>query len=210
MALPSARVAVRKALADYLRTNLIAAWPSIAVSENWPSPQTALPPQALTVLAPSTGLRIDYHQPVIWGVDTVAGVSTITYSYGVLEMPLQIDAWAQFEPIRDDLAAAVLPLLNQNVEVTLGTATLSNLAIAPGLVIPIPSYANVTAEYRFDPEPMLGEDVAHAETSDWRATWAGTATVYLMQQEVRPVMKEVIIDLSIPPGSPPDIIDITG
>lgn len=208
MALPLARVAVRRALADYLRTNLISTWPNVVVSENWPTPQTQLPEQAVTVLVPQGGFTVEYHQPVIWSVTTANGVSTITYSYGKMEMPLQIDAWAQFEAVRDDLAASVLPLLNQNVEVTLGTATLANLALAPGLVIPIPTYANVTAEFRFDSEPMLSETTSLTEASDWRATWSGSAFVYLMQQETQPVMREVIINLSAPPGSTPDVIDI--
>src|SRR6266498_2673430 len=129
--LPSARVAVRLALANYLRTNLSAPWPNLVITENWPTPQKAFPPQALTVLAPLAGLITEYHEPVVWK----STPGNILYSYGRHVIPLELDVWAQYESIRDDLASSLLPLLNQNVSVTLGGATLANFANAPGLVL---------------------------------------------------------------------------
>lgn len=196
--LPSARVAVRLALANYLRTNLQAAWPNLVITENWPQPQKVFPPQALTVLAPLQGQVIEYHQPVVWKVTGESGAAaTIMYSYGKMEIPLQLDCWAQYESIRDDLASSLLPLLNQNVEVTLGTATLSNLGLAPGLVLPIPTYSNITAEYVFDPVPSAIETSTGSMVSDWRYQWTGTATIYLIQNETQPLMKDVTILLGI-------------
>lgn len=197
MALPNPRVAARRALADYLRTNLTAAWPNIVVSENWPTPQAKLAPQALTVLAPQSGEFVEYHQPVVWQVTPATNTAgSILYSYGKMTLPLQVDAWAQFEAVRDDLVAAVLPLLNRDTAATLGVSQTATLAQAPGLVIPVPTYANVTAEYHFDPLPRLWEDQEPAMVSDWRATWVGDATIYLVQQETQPLMLDVTVKLS--------------
>lgn len=198
MALPNPRVAVRKALADYLRTNLTAAWPNLVVSENWPTPQATFPPQALTVLAPHGGEVVEYHQPVVWQTTQ----TSVLYSYGKMTMPLQIDAWAQFEAVRDDLAAAVLPLLNRDPAATLGVSQTATFAQAPGLVITIPSYAAVTAEYHFDPLPQVIENPPAALTSEWRYVWMGDATIYLLQQEFQPLMKDVTILLGVNGAAP--------
>jgi hypothetical protein len=207
--LPSARVAVRLALANYLRTNMQAAWPNLVVTENWPNPQKAFPPQALTVLAPVAGQVIEYHQPVVWQVNSPAGASgTILYSYGKMEIPLELDVWAQFESVRDDLASTLLPLLNQNPDITLATGANASLALAPGLVLFIPTYSNVTAEYRFDPVPNAIETSEGATVSDWRYIWRGNATIYLMQSETQPLMKDVTILLGAN-GSTPERISYT-
>lgn len=196
MALPNPRVAVRNALASYLRANLSSAWPALVVSENWPTPQAVMPPQVLTVLAPQGGQFVEYHQPVVWQVTTSSIGTTVLYSYGKMTMPLQLDAWAQFEATRDDLVAAVLPLLNRDVASTLGVTQTATFAQAPGLVIPVPNYASVTAEYHFDPLPQLMEAQEPAMTSDWRATWVGDATIYLLQSESQPLMRDVTIKLA--------------
>lgn len=201
--LPNAKVAVRLALANYLRTNLSASWPSLLVSENWPTPQRKFSGQALTVLAPSSGQRTEYHNPVVWSVTPTSGVNAdILYSYGKLTIPLQLDAWAQYESIRDDLAASVTPLVNQSAEVTLGTAgNQATLAQAPGLVIPVPTYFGVTAEFRFEPAPSPQENSDSAMTAEWRATWAGEALIYLMQKETKPMMKTIAAVSAVSPYS---------
>lgn len=208
--LPSARVAVRLALANYLRTNLQAVWPNLVITENWPSPQRAFPPQAITVLAPLQGQIVEYHEPVVWQVNNTNNTSaTIMYSYGKMEIPLQLDCWAQFESVRDDLASSLLPLLNQNVAVTLGLATNANLANAPGLVLPIPTYSNITAEYVFDPVPAAIETEDGAIVADWRYQWKGHATIYLIQNETQPLMKDVTIKMGMNGDSATDIYPYT-
>lgn len=196
--LPSARVAVRLALANYLRTNLQAAWPSLVITENWPVPQKAFPPQAITVLAPLQGQVIEYHEPVVWQVNTPNNTSaSILYSYGKMQIPLQLDCWAQFESVRDDLASSLLPLLNQNVGVTLGLTQTATLANSPGLVLTIPTYSNITAEYVFDPVPSAIETSDGATVADWRYQWNGHATIYLVQNETQPLMKDVTIKMGM-------------
>lgn len=203
--LPSARVAVRLALANYLRTNLAAPWPNLVIAENWPTPQRAFPPQALTVLAPLGGLVTQYHEPVIWRTSD----GNIMYSYGRHEIPLELDVWAQHESIRDDLASSLFPLLNQNVGVTLGTATNANLANAPGLVLTLPTYSNITAEYVFDPIPAAIETPEGATVSDWRYVWRGSATVYQIQNEPQPLMKSVTVKMGINGAAATDVYPYT-
>jgi hypothetical protein len=196
--LPSARVAVRLALANYLRTNLQAVWPNLVVTENWPLPQRAFPPQAITVLAPLAGQVIEYHEPVIWQVSNANNTSgTILYSYGKMEIPLQLDCWTQFESVRDDLASSLLPLLNQSPLITLGISTPAALANAPGLVLTIPTYSNITAEYVFDPVPTAMETSDGAVVADWRYQWQGHATIYLIQSETQPLMKDITIKMGL-------------
>jgi len=201
--LPNAKVAVRLALANYLRTNLSASWPSLLVTENWPTPQRAFPPQSLTVLAPSDGQVTEYHQPVVWSVTPTTGVNcTVLYSYGKLKIPLQLDAWAQYESLRDDLAASVTPLVNVPADVTLGVAgNQPELAQAPGLVIPIPTYFSVTAEFRFEPAPGPREGSDPALMGEWRATWDGEALIYLMAQDTKPLMKTIVMQMAVNGGS---------
>lgn len=196
--LPNAKVALRLALAQYLRTNLLSPWPNLVVTENWVTPQKTFPPQAVTVLAPSAGQKTSYHAPVVWSVTVVSGITVqVIYSYGILTIPLQLDAWAQYESIRDDVTATLGPLLNQNVDVTLGLVTTPELTYAPGLVLQLSSnlYYGVTAEYRFEPAPSPVESSNTALMGEWRATWAGTGTVYLMAQENFPSMASAVAQL---------------
>jgi hypothetical protein len=207
MAIPAPRAAARKALADYLRSALQPTFPQLAVSENWPNPKQPFPPQALTVLAPQNGVQTEYHAPVIWQVTPISGTqATVLYSYGRLTIGMQLDTWSNFEAVRDSLAAAVTPLLNQSPSSSLGLGGL-DLQNAPGLVLPLPSYYGVTCEYAFDGEASPDESSDNATVAGWRATWTGSASLYLMAQQTVSLMLEIDAQLTLN-GAPTDTVKL--
>lgn len=213
------RVVARAALAAYLTAELASDWSDVRVSENWPTPQTGFPKRALTVLAPRVApLEVAYHAPVIWGTtDTTpepteeepdpAPTGTVLYSYGRATYQLQLDVWAEFEAVRDQLQAVVQTALNRNPLATLPSdpAAVPCLDAGPGLVLELDDFYGVTCEYRFDPVPLLAETPPAAMAGDWRATWSGTATVYLMTEQAVALMKSITLRQTINGGSSEDV-----
>lgn len=202
------KVGARTTLANYLRTNMASAWPNLVVSENWPTPQRAFPPQAITVITPTTAARAQDHEPVVWKVVPTSGVNAnVLYSYSLMELDLQIDIWAQYESVRDDLVATVGPLLNQNVNVTLGTTNnFYFLPLAPGLVLPMPTYYSINGEYKFFPAPSPYETPDAAMVGEWRATFAGEVTMSRMDQQVLPMVQTLTIKETFNGQATPDIL----
>lgn len=186
---------VREGLASYLGTQLAAAHPTLSASGEWPTPGVALPPEAVTVIAPDRPQTAFYPPVVHSTTPTGSHKGTIVYSFGMVTLGMQIDCWAQFAAKRDVLAEDVSAALNRRVQDTLGIVTLPSLSRRGGLVLRLTDLASALCDYRFEAVPSFQEGSDPAQQGEWRATWQGTAFVHLLATQTDfPILERVILD----------------
>lgn len=190
--------AIRQALADYLSAGLAPLFPGIDVSGVWPTAGKAKQPTAVTVLA-SDAPDIEYHPPVIYRVTPGTYPSgTADYSYGWIDLPLQIDAWASFKAVRDLLAGALRELLNRHPADSLNLpGQWPHIGTHPGLVLLVPDLLNAPCDYHFTAAGQVPEDSDPAQTSTWRSMWAGNARMQIVGSQLVPLIKKLQLQFSI-------------
>jgi len=189
------RAACRKALATSLSSYLTPLHSGIVVSEKWPTPGKALTALSLTVITPGTAPKVEFHQPVKHKVTLPESghAGTVLYSYGRVDVDLQIDAWALYPATRDALALSTLRALNRPANVTLSTPALTDYSHAPGLVLRLTDWFNVTASYRFDALGAIPENSDAAQVNEYRATWQGSAHFYLCDEQQLYLMQKILL-----------------
>lgn len=193
----SPKQAVREALAAYLRTVLPV---DVTVWSAWPSPGRPLPAKAVSVVTPGG----DGEEPFAPGGDALrvdpdaspAVTGAVTYSTGFVTIGLQLDVWATFAAVRDDLAERVWSALNRHPADTLGTEPKPHLGAQRGLVLRIPALYNTPCDYRFDPAAGVVESSDAAQAAEWRSTWQGEASVHAVRREVLPLVKRVTVTVT--------------
>jgi hypothetical protein len=166
------------------------------VSEKWPTPGVALPKLAMTVITPGTAPKVEFHPPVRHTVTLpeTGHVGTVMFSYGRVDIDLQIDAWANYPAPRDALALDTLRALNRPANVTQGTTpTLTDYTYAPGLVLSLTDWFNVAASYTFNALGAIPEGSDQAQTNEYRATWTGSCHVYLCDTQQLALMQKIIL-----------------
>lgn len=202
MSTPAPLEAVRKTLADYLATQNA----GVTVSPRWPTPQRPLPAKAITVVLPPAPPVVREHPPRVWSFTATSSTAgDVLYSYGLAEIGLQLDVWAQYPAVRDQLAASVQGQINRPPSATLGLTTLPRLSRAPGLVLRCTEFYDVPVDYRFEPIPPELETSDRAQKGDWRATWQGKATVHLLSQESVAIMTQLVLQLATNGGAASDV-----
>lgn len=199
MSISDPRVAVRSALAQYLKAQL----PGVSISENWPTAVKALVMPAVTVLASST-VRTAWHQPMVWRTTPIKGAQTpkgdVLYSYGKAEINMQLDCWAGFEATRDKLAQQVEAVINRPPEDTLNPDPnrLKSFSVRPGLVLKVGGYYDTYCEFIFEAVASdLPENNFAAQTNEWRQAYTGTANFYVCNEEQMALLKAAIAVLDI-------------
>lgn len=188
--------ALRETLATYLATQLAGAHPSLVVSSAWPTPGAPLPKEAITVLSPGQP-QTEYHPPRVWNTTPTTGVlGTVTYSYGVATVGMQIDAWSEFQTQRDLLALDLEAQLNRHPADTQGVVMLPHLSRRGGLVLTVSALAGAKADFRFQASPRFDDASDPAQAGEWRATWTGDAFVHLLTQEQVTLVKHILLDFA--------------
>lgn len=209
MATPEPKAAARKALADYLRTQFAGSplstnYPGLVVNEKWPIAGQAFPALALTVVCPSTPVRLaQAHQPYIWSTTPLGGGThqgTVVYSYGHLEIDVQLDAWTQYPAIRDKLANDLEAQLNRPAAATMAAST-DEYARGIGLVLPVGDLYNAPADFRLAQAAGAPESSDVAQGATYRAMFTGTATVYAVDQQTFYLMEQIVLQLTQNNGS---------
>lgn len=194
--MPDITEAVRKALADYLQTQLIATFPTLTVFQDWPVPGRQLPEYALSVLVIGPPIERP-HAPVIHTTTpTTSPNGTVMYSYGRPVINLQIDAWSRYAVKRDDLAAAMRTALNRHPADTLGVTGLPRLSRRNGLILKIASMANTPCRYLLNSTMVPVESSAKVQDGEYRATWIGTAETFAVDSQTVPLMKTITVKTS--------------
>lgn len=204
MSAPRVVYEVRSALKSYLQTNLTTGvsppYPGAVVSEFWPTPQKAVPAQAVTVVSPGKP-TLRYLQDVPWVTTATTGhAGTTIYLRAMAEIPLQLDVWTQAQAVRDGLAAAVGDFLNRAAATTVATPALQEFLAGPDLVLNITNLYGFPCNYDFDALPEYIDSPLAAERSEWRATWAGKALLYIPQQENVYLMEQILLELGLNGG----------
>lgn len=206
------RAAVRDALAKYLQDQFEAtgAWPKLEISSMWPAPGSDFPAQAITVVAPSQGVTLEYHQPVVRRVtpDASGPKGKVLFSYGIVEMQLQLDVWAGFEAMRDDLAGELPAMLNRAPQDTLGGFRPGEYQLrGVGLMLPIASSFNEPANIQFDPIVTVTDTPTANMNGQWRGTLQGRARMYLLDERHVVLMKTIVFSLGLN-GATPELVTI--
>lgn len=201
----------RKALADYLRTELTPAFPTIQVSGVWPQPGKALAPFEITVLL--TGAPDTAYWPATWydvqPDPSPAVTGQVSYSFGRLQLDLQLDLWAATRANRDALIAAVVPLLNRHPLQTLTAPPWRPmLGRHPGVVLPVAALLGMPCDFRFEAAGDPTEDPDAAQANEWRATFPGTGTLYCVAREQVALIKQLEVDWTVN-GGPTEPQNIT-
>ena len=215
MATLDPRAAIRKALIAYLKTVFVSGtWPTMwpsgnpdGFSENWPTPgQLPTLPHISVLTGPGLaskgyGVRIEKHTPnILSTTPTSGGQGTVLYSFARAWIDFSIECWADFEPVRDDMCAAMDTAMDVDPNITLGSGTVADFSSTPGLVLPLgANYFSHNASCIFDPVPQVHEETKLAEVNEWRATFSGTAHMYLCRQETVYLLTDIILQLRAGP-----------
>jgi hypothetical protein len=185
---------IRERLAAYLAAELAAGFPDLQVFGDWPTPGAALPEYALAVLVAGAP-QVQMHPPVVWATTPHAAPAVtgdVLYSWGWIEVPLQLDAWVTYEARRSALAGAIRDALNRDPAASLGLAgAWPRLGRAPGLALTVAALEGAPADYRFHASPAAPEDATAAQAGEWRATWSGVARAPLVASESAPLIKQL-------------------
>lgn len=196
MSIADPRAAARSALAAYLTTQLA----GVVISKGWPTPQQKLVVPAVTVLT-SNQVKTDFHKARLWKVTPTTGINaTALYSYGRAEINVQLDAWEEYEVRRDALSARLETCLNRDPQETLDPdpTRVVGYSRCPGLVLRLPDFYNVPAEFIFEGTPAdLKESSQSAIVADWRATFSGRVLLHLMDQDTVALMQTVVMQIAI-------------
>jgi hypothetical protein len=209
--------AVRNALATWLQAKLSPAWSGLDVRKDWPDAQQDLPAYTITVLATGDAENVEYFNPIDVQVVPLASPSvngTVTYVYGKIEgLPLQLDVFASSKAARDLFLVAVRKQLFVSPQVSLfGTshqpAWSPDYEIGTDLVLELPDLFNVLCVYNFSPIGVPMESSEQAETAEWRATFRGSADVFLTNQEQVPLIKQMHLIISLN-GQDPETKTVT-
>jgi hypothetical protein len=189
--------AIRDALAEYLRGELVQTFPTVEVSGEWPEPGVALPAMAVTVLAvgnPDT----EYHPASVYNVtQLVSPKGAVQYSYGWIEQSMQLDVWATFKATRNALAASIPDLLNRHPLDTLELDSLPHYTRHAGVVLRVPGLLGAPCDYRFDGGPVIEDASDSAQSSEWRATWTGVARMQLVGEQILSLVKQITLKATI-------------
>lgn len=204
------RGAVRTALAAHLRAQLTPAYSEIAVSEGWPTPGKPLPALALTITLPtSAAVEVAPHTPHVWQVTPIAGSDPpqgkCLYSWGLASIGLQLDLWAGFPAVRDEVASAVSDALQMSPDSTIASPPTKRLARASSLLLRVPGVFGAVCEFNFSPFPDTPEASDNAQRAEWRATWQGTATLYLLAEQTVSLRTSIVAQLATNGGSAEDV-----
>ncbi len=157
--------AAANALAGWLSSAL---GPDVIVDQRWPDPEKPLPPRAVTVLL--AGVHSDdYLQPEL-AIDRPVDESRPfpIYRWRVLErtQPLQLDVWAHYDVVRDDLKKRLDDALNMG--------NLPYEPVGPGLVLDLSDGWDGKADYIFD-AGAITDSPNSVQVSEYRATFSGEA-----------------------------------
>ena len=205
--------AVRKTLADYLRTTLATSFPSgLTVSEEWPDEHAKLPRFAVSVLVHGEP-QYWFHPPAVISTTPDADpapTGVVLYQYGYADqIMLSLDCWAATKPDRDALARALRRALNRPPTATVTGVTPNFLRLGrdPGLSLTVADLYNVVAVYHFTPVEVPGESEQAAETNEYRAHFDGNAEVALVEQEDFPLIKRLSLGFKIN-GGPTETVGV--
>jgi hypothetical protein len=190
-------VALRKALTAWLQAKLAPDYTGVKVFSSWPQPSMTLPEFAVSVLTVPP-FDVQEHEPRIWDTTpTIDPNGTTLYSYGTANVGMQLDVWARYPEARDNLADSVRKWVNRSPIESLGIlGALPYLGSHPGLVLKLSDFGDVTAEYRFGQIATPVEDSTAVQSGEWRATWNGSAFLYLISIEQVALMKTLTLDVN--------------
>lgn len=161
-------VTIQQAAANALAAHLSARLTGVAVDHRWPDSERPLPEKAVTILL--AGKPDDtYLQPA--HLETLPGSDPqhVVCRWLVLErvQPLQIDVWARYDVARDDLLAALEPLLNAG-------GLPYEPAAGNGLLLALGDGWSGKADFSFD-GPSLQQSPSSVQQGEWRAIINGEA-----------------------------------
>jgi hypothetical protein len=190
--------AIRTQLATYLQSALVSQYPTLQALDAWPDAGKPLPEYAVTVLV-SGAPQTEYHGPIHYQVTPgVSPVGAVRITYGMVTVPLQLDAWATFRARRDLLAGSVRDALNRHPGATLGVSGLwPDYQRQAGLVIRVSALLNAPCDFRFESLPVPQESGESAQGGEWRAMWSGTARMHLVSEEQVALIKKLEFGLDV-------------
>jgi hypothetical protein len=181
-------VSVEQAAVNALKTYLQSQLDSdIKISGTWPNPDKALPAKAVTIL--KIGPRIDTKiEPQLIGSAELAPVDptkmAYTWQIKAVEQRIQLDVWAKYEGVRDDIQSQLDSALNQGTYVTLGPG-LDRSHFSDGLTLRLGDGHTGYVSFLFD-GPEIADEPDSAQRNEFRTTQVGTLYTYLAVTKVMP------------------------
>jgi hypothetical protein len=182
--------AVRKGLADYLRSTIMPQVPTdattgatlLTVREKWPPAGQKLNQYDITVLA--TGETDDwwFFLPSAKQVTPAASPQgLIAYSYGYIDgLQLDLDCFGSNQVASSALNKLMRSVLNQPPWVTAPAVPKPKwltLGHTPGLILQLTTFFNTLVDYEFTPVSAPVETSDAAEVGEWRSHYRGKATL---------------------------------
>lgn len=184
------------------------------VREVWPDANETLERRTVTIVIPEARATTRYWDPEPFAQSPntadLTGMTVLAdYSYGSFKLPIQVDVWANYPNVRDEMVARLMELLFRHPSETLGTDTHPRLRAWPELALQVdlePEAPGFIAYYRFDDIPMPVEGQEEVQGGEHRAVLQGTVEGLLTSREVVAVMREldVLLFADPDPSTVPD------
>ncbi len=193
---------VRKELRAWLASQLTSTFSDTVVFERWPVAGRPLPPHAVSVLTVGEP-ELMAHQPKVHATAiTATPLGTVTYSYGRCDLGMQVDVWCTTAADRYLLTRAVSDALNTHPIYSLPIAgALPELHRHPGVARYLTDVYNEVCSYEFDQVVSPSEDSDAAQTEEWRATFVGTARLYVTTRETIALLVQATTTWQVNGGS---------
>lgn len=201
--------ACANALASYLRSALT---PDVVVYDRWPEPSVPMfasptpggAPARAAVSVVKIGKRVRSDAWGIWlGSQTPIGTTQadVTFLYGGIEQPMQIDIWAKTDDDRDDLIAQFDNVLYAGLPTTVPGAT--GDPVRDGILVALgDGFSGYYADYWFD-SAEIGDSPDSTQIAQYRATYFGEARTAYGSSEIVALAQKLKLSVQASPQSPP-------
>lgn len=183
-------VPIQQAAINALATWLTSRMPDVPVFRRWVEPDKKLPPKCITIL-PAGARQDTLLDPEVMSQSTdVDGVTTFVYRMRCVTQPLQLDVWATYAPVRDDLLAQLDEHLNVGEAITLGIP--GRDVLRQGVLLPLGDGWSGYVDLCFE-NPAYFDTPDSAQVKEFRGTLRGEAVIDLTVSATAPKIAQIIL-----------------
>lgn len=182
-------VPIQQAAINALAVWLAARMPDVPVFRRWVEPDKKLPPKCITII-PAGARKDELLDPEVMSQSTALGVTTYVYRMRCVEQPLQLDVWATYAPVRDDILAQLDEHLNVGEALTIGKV--GGDVLRQGLLLPLGDGWSGYVDICFE-APSYFDTPDSAQVKEFRAVYRGEAFVDLTVSATAPKIAQIIL-----------------
>lgn len=163
----------------------------VVVSETFPEAGANLPPRAVSVVYAGTRRETHLNEEVVRKTDLPDNQAEFEWAIAAVTQPIQIDIWAQYDSVRDQLSADLDTILNRGPVYTLGIVNGS--PVRDGVLLELDPDSGHSGKVDFTkldgPRPIV--DAEAVATNQFRALIGAELDVILTLKATSPKLVRV-------------------